>query len=93
MKYLKELDVYLVSVNEVENQKTNQGCLFAVLFFIGLLIAVLAISHFSNPCRKNPQACYCNSLALESNPKKKQILLQEIKERGYSCNGIYYQKN
>ena len=91
-KYLKELDINLVSVNDVEHQKTNQGCLFAVLFFIGLLIAVLAISHFSDPCRKDLQACYCKSLTLEPNPAKRQVLLKEIKDRGYSCGSVYPQK-
>lgn len=95
-KYLKRLDIYLASGSE----KDNKGCLLALVTLpaaaiIALFVVPLILNFVfgeQNYCRKHPQTCYCDSLAQESRPAEREKLLKEIKERGYSCVGIYYQE-
>ena len=92
MKYIKKLDICFSSGDEQERKKKNRSMFFGVLFFVFAFAGVLAFAHFTDSCHKHPQTCYCDSLAQESRPAKREKLLKEIKERGYSCVGIYYQE-
>lgn len=90
-RYIKRLGIYIVNGDEEERKKENRGCLFCILFFVLAFAGALVLAHFTDSCRKNPQVCYCDSLAQEPDAAKRNELMQEIKKRGYSCVGIYYQ--
>lgn len=92
MKHIKKLDICFSSGDEQERKKKNRSLLFCVLLFVLAFAGVLTFAHFTDSCRKHPQRCYCDSLAQESRPAERAKLLKEIKERGYSCVGIYYQE-
>lgn len=91
MKHIKKLDIFISSGDEKERKKKNRSLFFCILLFVFAFAGVLVLAHFTDSCRKNPQVCYCDSLAQEPDAAKRNELMQEIKKRGYSCVGIYYQ--
>ena len=96
-RYIKELDINLVSPLEEKSKRDNKGCLLAVIalpviFILCLLVIPLLLNWIfgvKDPCKADLQACYCNSLSIASSQEDKDKLLKEIKERGYYCEGAF----
>lgn len=85
-KYCKELDVNFVSVNDTEKAGGKSGCLWGCLFLIIIIVTIWVIGALTDPCRKDLEQCYCNSLAIASQSERVE-LQKEIVKRGYVCNG------
>ena len=84
-KYCKELDVNFVSVNDTEKASGKSGCLWGCLFLIVIIVAMWVIGTLTDPCHRDLEQCYCNSLAIASQSERVE-LQKEIAKRGYVCN-------
>lgn len=96
-RYDKRLGIYIASGNEKENRDFLRFIILfpitALIFLVGSVFILNLFLGKHDACRKNPQACFCDTLAQESNPAKRKELIQEIQKRGYSCVGIYYKES
>lgn len=91
-RYCKRLNVYFASADDTP----KIGCWNFLLLLLGAIAFVIItpilltfIFGERNPCKIDPQKCYCNTLAITP-AKDRADIVKEMKKRGYTCDDRYY---